>query len=1067
MTTKLTARDFAQSFYEAQLVELPTLNLFASLGWSTANLYHEVIGSQDSEGSEGRESEHEVILRPRLLAALKKLNPGLADDAYAQAIEQLTADRSTKLPVQANREFYELLRNRVRVRVTDGNGNPEEVLLAVIDWNNPQANDFFLAQQFRVSGDMYRRRCDMIGFVNGIPLLLIELKRSSVATRSAFHDNLTDYKAAVPQLFVPNALVLLSNGSDTKIGSITSAWEHFFEWKRINDEGEQGEVSLETAVRGICDKTRFLDLLENFVFYEEVRGGLAKKIAKNHQYLGVNRAIAQVKRLRENQGRLGVFWHTQGSGKSLSMAFFAEKIHRTMPGNWTFLIITDRDELDDQISGTFKRLGIVPKQLEIRATSGAHLKELLQGNHRYIFSLIQKFHTEPGQIYPPLSARSDIIVITDEAHRSQYDIFALNMRSALPNAAFIGFTGTPLVVGEERTKEVFGDYVSVYNFAQSVEDGATVPLYYENRIPELQLTNENLNADMERLLEDAELDEDQEKRLEREFGRQYHLITRDERLEIIAADLVTHFTGRGYRGKAMMVCIDKATAVRMYDKVQKCWAAELEILKAKLLMAKPAKPGEALYEKIALMESTDMAVVVSQGQNEQEELRQKGLDIAPHRKRMVTEDLDEKFKNPDDPLRLVFVCAMWITGFDVPTCSTIYLDKPMKNHTLMQTIARANRVAPGKASGLIVDYVGIFRSLQDALAIYARSTASGIADVPIKDKTELVKALAERIASIAAFCEQRGVKLDAISQAEGYSRIGMIDQAVDTLIVLEGDKKQFLAEANHVARLYRAILPDADANNLAAHTVLISFLAAKIRSLEPPPDISAVMSDVEQLLNDSIATEGYQIAGTTQPEPLINLSEIDFAALDKKFADGKKHSEAEKLKRLISFNLARLIAINRSRIDFMEKFQQLIDEYNAGSRNIESFFHELKNFARNLSAEEQRTIAENLSEEELAIFDILTRPEPPLTDKERESVKKVAREMIAKLKAERLVIDWRQKAQARAAVQQTIREFYLNLPTPPYTRELKQLKRELTFGHIYDSYAGAGRSVYQNAGPLA
>ena len=1057
MTSKFTAKDFAQGFYEANLVEAPTLNLFATLGWETANLYHEVIGPQ---GTEGRESEHEVILHPRLLTALKKFNPGLPDDAYTQAIEQLTADRSTKLPVQANREFYDLLRNRVRVRVSDADGNPEDVSLTVIDWDNPEANDFYLVQQFWVSGDMYRRRCDLVGFVNGLPLLLIELKKPSVATKSAFDDNLSDYKVAVPQLFVPNALVLLSNGSDTRIGSITSAWEHFFEWKRINEEGEQGVVSLETAVRGLCDKARLLDMVGNFIFYEEVRGGLAKKIAKNHQYLGVNLAIRQVQNLKENQGRLGVFWHTQGSGKSLSMAFFAEKIHRTMPGNWTFLVVTDRDELDGQISGTFKRLGIVPEQPEVRATSGAHLKELLQGNYRYIFSLIQKFHTEPGQSYPELSDRSDIIVITDEAHRSQYDIFALNMRSALPNAAFIGFTGTPLIVGEERTKEVFGDYVSVYNFAQSIEDGATVPLYYENRIPELQLTNENLNADMEQLLEDAELDEDQEKRLEREFGRQYHLITRDERLETIAADLVTHFTGRGYRGKGMMVCIDKATAVRMYDKVQKHWVAQLQTLRAKLLKATPGEI-DTLHEKIALMEETDMAVVVSQGQNEQEEMRQKGLDITPHRKRMVTEDLDEKFKNPDDPLRLVFVCAMWITGFDVPTCSTIYLDKPMKNHTLMQTIARANRVAPGKASGLIVDYVGIFRNLQDALTIYARPTANGGADVPIKDKTELVKALAERIASIDTFCAKRDIQLDEISQAEGYARIGMIDQAVDTLIVLEGDKKQFMAEANHVAKLYRAILPDAQANHLAPRTVLVSFLAAKIRSLVPPADITAVMSDVEALLNDSIATEGYRIGGMPHSDPLINLSEIDFAGLQKKFADGEKHSEAEKLKRLIAFNLARLVTANRSRINFMEKFQQLIDEYNTGSRNIESFFKELVEFANGLSAEEQRTMAENLSEEELAIFDILTRPEPPLNDKEREAVKKVAREMIAKLKTERLVIDWRQKSQARAAVQQMIANYFRDLPSPPYTKEIKQQKRELTFGHIYDSYSGAGRSVYQ------
>ncbi|MDZ7829368.1 MAG: HsdR family type I site-specific deoxyribonuclease [Halofilum sp. (in: g-proteobacteria)] len=454
--------------------------------------------------------------------------------------------------------------------------------------------------------------------------------------------------------------------------------------------------------------------------FEEAQGGTIKKIAKNHQYLGVNKAIAELQRIKDRPngeaGQLGVFWHTQGSGKSLSMVFFTQKIHRTIPGNWTFVVVTDRQELDEQIYKTFSATGAV-NEAEAHAESGAHLKQLLTEDHRYVFTLIHKFGTRNGETYPRLSDRQDIIVITDEAHRSQYDTLAMNMRTALPNAAFLGFTGTPLMAGEERTKEVFGDYISVYDFGQSIADGATVPLYYENRIPELQLINENLNADLTRLLEDAELDEEQEKKVERVFAREYHLITRDDRLEAIAEDLVQHFVGRGHQGKAMMVCIDKATAVRMYDKVQAHWNAYLARLQAELPSA-PQEQNEALRHKIEVLEKTDMAVVVSQGQNEVKELADKGLDILPHRTRMVEEDLDDKFKDSDDPLRLVFVCAMWMTGFDVPSCSTIYLDKPMKNHTLMQTIARANRRYPGKEAGLIVDYVGVFRKLQEALAIY-------------------------------------------------------------------------------------------------------------------------------------------------------------------------------------------------------------------------------------------------------------------------------------------------------------------------------------------------------------
>jgi len=359
-----------------------------------------------------------------------------------------------------------------------------------------------------------------------------------------------------------------------------------------------------------------------------------------------------------------------------------------VPGNWTFVVVTDRVELDDQIAKTFKACGAVSEAEgdACHAQSGAELRALLAGNHRYVFTLIHKFQTPEV-----LCDRPDVIVLTDEAHRSQYDTLAMNMRAALPKALFLAFTGTPLIAGEERTKEVFGDYVSIYDFQQSIEDHATVPLFYENRTPELQLVNPDLNDEIYELIESATLDPEQEARLEKELSRQYHLITRDDRLDTVAKDIVRHFTGRGFQGKAMVVSIDKATALRMYDKVRKYWPT---------------------------MDSTDMAVVVSPGQNEIEQMKKLGLDIVPHRKRMNEQELDEKFKDPDDPLRLVFLCAMWLTGFDAPSCSTIYLDKPMRNHTLMQTIARANRVFPGKHSGTIVDYANVFASLERALAIF-------------------------------------------------------------------------------------------------------------------------------------------------------------------------------------------------------------------------------------------------------------------------------------------------------------------------------------------------------------
>ena len=1060
MSPTTGVRDVTVSYGELLLVEQPAIDLLVELGWKHRNLYAETFGEK---GTEGRDSEHQVVLTRRLRAALEKLNPDLPDDAYAQAIEQLARDRSKQLPVNANHEFYDLIKDGVKVTGPDEHGGQTTETLRVIDWTTPDNNDFFLTSQMWVAGDMYRRRCDLLGFVNGLPLVFIELKKPTVPLKSAFDDNLRDYRGqSIPQLFHPNAFIVLSNGSDTKVGTLTSAWEHFFDWKRVDDEGEDGKVSLERALRGLLDPARLLDYIENFTVFEAGKGGLIKKTAKNHQFLGVNRAIARLSELRESQEkerkRLGVFWHTQGSGKSLSMVFFTQKVLRKLKGNWSFLIVTDREELDDQISKTFKATGATARE-DVRATSGEHLKELLRGNERYIFTLIQKFRNEPGKPYPQLSDRSDVIVITDEAHRSQYDIFALNMRNALPNAGFLGFTGTPLIKGEEeRTREVFGEYVSVYDFARSIEDGATVPLYYENRIPEVQLTNQDLNRDLEELLEAAELDEDQEKKLEREFGREYHIITREDRLEAIAKDVVTHFTGRGYRGKAMMICIDKATAVRMYDKVQKHWKAEIARLKDEL----PKSHGddrEVLIARISLMEATDMAVVVSQGQNEVEDLKKKGLDIAPHRQRMLKDRLDEKFKDENDPLRLVFVCAMWITGFDVPTCSTIYLDKPMRAHTLMQTIARANRVAPGKESGLIVDYVGIFRALQNALAIYAKPGQEG--GEPILDKSALVAALREALVEARTFADAHGFSLGNIAKSQGFERIARIDEAVELILVTEADKKQYLQIATRVARLFKAILPDTAANELAPAAVLVAYLAAKIRSETEQPDISAVMGDVEELLNDSIATEGYHIGSASKPESLINLSEIDFEALQAKFAKSHKRTETEKLRRLIEGKLAQMLKENSSRVDLAEKFEKLIEEYNAGSQNIEVLFAELVKFARELTDEEKRHVAEGLTEEELALFDILTKPEPTLTKAEEADVKKVCRELLDKLKREKLILDWREKQQARAGVMQALKLELKRLPAA-FTKDIRAEKMARAYAHVYDHYFGAGQSAYDH-----
>ena len=966
-------------------------------------------------------------------------------------------------PANANREVYHLLKNGVKVSFR-GKENEETVEnVQVIDWNEPSNNDFFLASQFWISGDMYKRRADLVGFVNGLPLVFIELKASHKRLEHAYRDNLRDYKNAIPQIFWYNGLIILSNGSQSKIGSMTAQWEHFAEWKKINSEGEEGIVSLDTMIRGTCEPAHLLDIVENFTLFSEASGGIVKLVAKNHQYLGVNNATEALKQIENNSGRLGVFWHTQGSGKSYSMVFFSQKVLRKIPGNFTFVIVTDRQDLDNQIYKNFAGAGAVTEE-QVQADSGEHLKQLLREDHRYIFTLIQKFHKKKGETYPVLSVRKDIIVITDEAHRSQYDALALNMRNALPKAAFIAFTGTPLIFGEEKTKEVFGDYISIYNFKQSIDDGATVPLYYENRIPELQLTNKELNEDLQRLIEEAELDPDQENKLEREFSREYHLITRDDRLEKIAKDIVAHFMGRGQFGKAMVVSIDKATAVRMYDKVHKYWKIYLKDFQAKLVKCKESEKKE-LEEKIKFMEETDMAVVVSQSQNEIEDFKKKDLDIAAHRKRIVKEDLDKKFKDSDDPLRIVFVCAMWMTGFDVPSCSTIYLDKPMRNHTLMQTIARANRVFGDKLNGLIVDYVGVFRNLQKALAIYGSGTGGGIEDgeTPVKDKGVLVEQLKNIILETTEFCTERGIAISKIQAAYGFPRVKLIDDAIDAILTSDESKAKYLSMAANVVRIYRAILPDPAANEFGQMQMLFAIIAEKIRSLAPETDITQVMNSVENLLDESIATEGYVIRESSDEYRLVDLSQIDFEALKAKFEKSHKRIEAEKLRGAINRKLVQMVRLNKSRVNYLEKFQKLIDDYNSGSYNVETFFKKLVEYAQGLNAEEKRGISENLNEEELAIFDLLIKPEMNLSKKEEQEVKKVAHDLLETLKQGKLVLDWRKRQQSRAAVLQSI-EIILDEELPrTYTKELFQHKCDVVYQHIYDSYFGQGLSIYAHA----
>lgn len=1053
------------TFSEETTVEKPAIKMFRNLGYEYCDLFNEELGS---ENKLGRETSSDVVLRRILKKKLFELNPDCQKESVDLAIEELVKDRRSMNIVQANKDVYDLIRNGVKVKVLDANRDEIAEIIKVVDWANPEKNDFFVGTQMWISGEIHNRRPDFIGFVNGLPLILGEVKKISINVKHAYDDNLSDYLDTIPHLFWYNAFVILSNGKDSKIGTFNAPWEHFNDWKKISEE-ENGIVSLDTIIRGTCEKNRLLDIIENFTLFSETQGKLIKVIAKNHQFLGVNKAIrAFIEAKKRRDGKIGVFWHTTGSGKSYSMIFFSNKILRKEYGNYTFLIITDRIDLDDQIYKNFEKTGSVT-ETNIRAEDCGDLKKLLKEDHRHIFTLIQKFQPERKEIekggkkatikeaFPVLSERSDIIILCDEAHRTQYGELATNMRTALPNALFIAFTATPLFEDEQITMQIFGDYVSIYNFKQSVEDKATVPLYYVNRKPEVEVIDKNLNPKILRLIEDASLDEDQVEKLREKYPKEFQVIENETRLDIVAKDIVDHFVGRGYKGKAMVVSIDRFTAVKMYNKIQQFWKRKIEEIEEELKHANNFQKTP-LEVQIKFMKETDMAVVVSNSQNEIKKFKEKGLDITPHRKRIVTEDLDVKFKEPTDPLRLVFVCAMWMTGFDAPPVSTIYLDKPIRNHTLMQTISRANRVFGDKQSGTIVDYYGILRNLNKALAIYGSGGQTQKGNMPLRNVDELASILESNLKTMEKYFLDKGIRPSDILQAKDFTRIQLLEQAVEVAEENDQSRILFLSLLRLVVNSYTDLLPDTKANRFKHLIELYVVIGETIASNSPEIDISDIEKRIGDLIDRSIAVKPYLPKNAHEE---IDLSKIDLPQIKASYKKGQKRTEAEKLRSIVNRKLSELLQVNRLRIDFQERLEKIVKDYNSGSTNIEQYFKQLTKFFKDLQDEEKRHIAEGLTEEELAVFDLLKKASPKISRKEEQQVKTIAKELLEKLKEQKLVLDWKKKTRTRADVQRTIENTLIDkLPEPPYTSQIKQEKAVLLYQHIYDSYQGAGQSNY-------
>ena len=843
------------SYTEDILVQKTTADyLEQQLRWESVYAHN----SEDfgSDGLLGRSSDREVVLTRYLRSALRSLNPGLPDAAYADAVRQLTAYDASQTLIAANRSNYDLIRDGVRVSFSNDKGEQVVKRLRVIDFDTPANNHFLCVRELWVRGDLYRRRADIIGFVNGLPLLFIECKNIYLNLQTAYNGNYNDYRNSIPHLFQHNAIVMFGNGQKAKIGSITSEWGHFHEWKRLAEE-DPGVVDMETLLKGVCDQRNFMDMVENFILFDQSSGVTRKILARNHQFLGVNLALESVSDRNARAGRLGVFWHTQGAGKSYSMVMFTRKVHRKLGGNFTFLVLTDRDDLDTQIYKTFAGCGVVDHDADpCRAANGQHLAQLLSEQKSYVFSLIQKFNQDVGEGY---TDRGDLIVITDEAHRTQYGTLALNMRNALPNASYIGFTGTPLFKEDEITRRVFGEYVSTYDFQRAVEDKATVPLYYDARGDKLRVAVSDINERIAEKLDELELnDVDVEQRLERELRRDYHIITAENRLDQVAHDFVKHYTMAWETGKAMLVCIDKVTCVRMYDLITRYWDDYIAKLEAKTERIRDEQEAIHLQRQIKWMRETRTAVVVSEEQGEVERFRQWGVDILPHRKlikegmdlpeamrnqpqyrNMQRMDLDDAFRSAEHPFRIAIVCAMWLTGFDVPSLSTLYLDKPLKAHTLMQAVARANRIHEGKNNGLIVDYCGILKNLRKALATFVGPHPDGSGDDvgPVQPDENILDDLAEAISMVRMFLDNHDAPLDSIIHGTGFKRIAAIVKCKESVNENDETRKRFEIMCREVFKKFRACLNMLGLNRFRADYEAINIVYKSLQEDREKADI--------------------------------------------------------------------------------------------------------------------------------------------------------------------------------------------------------------------------------------
>lgn len=1004
------------------VVEEAALEYFRQLGYKT--LWGPGI-APDGEAPE-RADWNDVLLRSRVRDALQRINPNFDDEVIAKALVVLDRAESQH-PLAENQRVHRLITQGIPVEHRLADGSIRTSLLWLIDYDNPENNDWLAVNQFTIIENGKNRRPDVVVFVNGLPLALLELKNpgSENATLRGAWNQVQTYRNDIPSVFTPNAVSIISDGTSASMGSFTAGWEHYAPWKTIDGRDVvSGHPALEVLIKGVFEQERFLDIIRNFVVFSDEAHGLVKRVAKYHQYWAVNAAVESTIEAAGPEGdrRGGVVWHTQGSGKSIEMVLYAGKIMRSPEmGNPTLVFITDRNDLDDQLfEEVFAPAQILPDR-PVQAESRSDLRTLLRrSSGGIIFTTLQKFAQQAGDdTNPQLTDRRNVIVVADEAHRSQYGFseklasdgtlksgLAKHMRDALPNATYLGFTGTPIESTDKSTRSVFGDYVDVYDLTRAVEDGATVKIFYESRLAKVSLDEADygaLDALADEITEQVEATD--AARAKSRWARVEAIVGADERLSLIAQDLVDHWEKRrsNLMGKGMIVTMSRRIAVALYNKIVELrpdWHSDDPKLgKIKVVMtgsaADPAEYQPHIYSKD------------------------------------VRRDIKARAKNPDDPLDLVIVRDMWLTGFDAPSMHTMYVDKPMQGAGLMQAIARVNRTFRDKPGGLIVDYIGVATNLQEALAEYSPSDRDQ-AGVPIDEMVAMMLEKHDIIRGLLHGCDY-----DSSPDLSAAERLGQHAKVLDFVMADPDRTERYLDQVLALAKAFALCGARDEAVAIRNDVRLFADVRAAIIKIQNPDSgrggSGAVEIDtaISQLVNEAVAADEvvdvYKLAGIDKPELSILSNEF----LDSLATKDKPNLQMGLLQRLINDQIR---TIQRTNIVQARKFSEQLDEairrYTNRALTTAEIIAELVKLAKAMRDSEKRHEELGLSVSEAALYDAIAQNESAILELGDETLKQIATELVVAVRSS-VTIDWNLKESVRAAMRAKIRRLLAKYDYPP------------------------------------